>query len=75
MTTLSEDLIDASYTEGLLKGREEGREEGTETLVRSVIKMMDQKGLSMEEALSMIDASDEQLHLIEDEVRKRLSDH
>ena len=71
MTTLSEDLMDTVYTEGRLKGHEEGR---IEAHVNTVIKLIDRRGLSLEEALSMIDASDEELSFIESEVRKRLSD-
>ena len=58
-----------SYREGYKEGYMEGRHE---FLVDAVIKMVTEMGLSMEEAISMLDLYDEELPLVKADAMKRL---
>ena len=62
-----------SYREGYKEGYMEGYMEGRhEVFVDTVIKMVTEMGLSMEEAISILDLYDEELPLVKADVMKRL---
>ena len=65
MPTLSEDAINGRYW----KGREEGRIEAT---VKFTIYLVNEKGLSLDEAISIFPISDSDRSTVEAEVRKEL---
>jgi len=81
MAPLTPDFFDASFWEERLKGCSESYREGYkegymegrhEVLVDTVIKMVTEMGLSMEEAISMLDMYDEELPLVKADAMKRL---
>jgi len=78
MAPLTPDFFDASFweegcSESYREGYKEGYMEGRhEVLVDTVIKMVTEMGLSMEEAISMLDMYDEELPLVKADAMKRL---
>jgi len=73
MPTLSEDAINGRYWKGRIEGRIEGREEGLiEATVKFTIYLVNEKGLSLDEAISISPISDSDRSTVEAEVRKEL---
>ena len=81
MAPLTPDFFDDTFWEERLKGRSESYREGYkegymegrhEFLVDAVIKMVTEMGLSMEEAISILDLYDEELPLVKADAMKRL---